>query len=352
MFRCIELARLGAGWVAPNPMVGAVLVHGNRIIGEGYHAKFGMPHAEVNCIASVREEDRHLISQSTLYVSLEPCAHYGKTPPCTDLIIRHRIPRVVTGCRDPFPEVDGKGIARLESAGIKVMLSARQKECRLLNKRFFTFHSVRRPYVVLKWAQTGNGFIAGSEGSKLQITNAYSNRLVHRWRSEEAAILVGTRTAMMDDPLLTTRLWTGKNPIRLVIDRNLKLRASRQLFNKAAPTIVFNEIRHTAGINKENIIVGSENLYYQLIRKKDTVQQIMDALYSLDIQSVIVEGGAELLQSFITENIWDEARVFTNETLQVADGVKAPTLKNERMLSNEHLFGDRIEFYINTSLPD
>ncbi|HEX5026056.1 MAG TPA: bifunctional diaminohydroxyphosphoribosylaminopyrimidine deaminase/5-amino-6-(5-phosphoribosylamino)uracil reductase RibD [Agriterribacter sp.] len=350
MLRCIELARLGAGNVAPNPMVGSVLVHNNRIIGEGYHVGYGMPHAEVNCIESVLEEDRQLISESTLYVSLEPCAHYGKTPPCADLIIKHGIPEVVVGCRDPFPEVDGKGIAKLESAGVKVKLSLLQEECRLLNKRFFTFHSMHRPYVVLKWAQTGNGFISGPGGSKLQITNVYSNRLVHRWRSEEAAILVGTRTAMMDDPALTNRVWTGKNPVRLVIDRNLKLQPSLQLFNEAAPTIIFNEIRNTPGIEKAHISVGGRNWYYQVNPGKDTLQQMMDALYKLDIQSVIVEGGAELLQSFIKENIWNEARVFTNETLLVPDGVKAPGLKNERILESEHLFSDRIEFYANAAL--
>ncbi len=233
MHRCLELARLGAGYVAPNPMVGAVLLHEGRIIGEGWHKEYGKAHAEVNCINAVKESERQFISQSTLYVSLEPCAHHGKTPPCTDLIIRHKIPRVVIGCRDSFKEVDGKGIEKLKAAGIEVETAVLEQECRELNKRFFTFHTKQRPYIILKWAQTSDGFIAPlippkvgisePQTQRLFISNEYSNILVHQWRSEEAAIMVGTNTALLDNPELTTRLWPGPSPVRLVIDLNLRL---------------------------------------------------------------------------------------------------------------------------------
>ena len=250
MHRCLELAGHGSGYVSPNPMVGAVLVHSGRIIGEGYHQRYGQAHAEVNCIDSVSETDRRLIGESTLYVSLEPCAHFGKTPPCTDLIIKHKIPKCVVGCRDPFKEVDGKGIEKLRAAGVHVEVGVLEKECKELNKRFFTFHTEHRPYIILKWAQTGDGFIAGPlnpsaswrrtfEDSgetkviqeRLLISNEYSNRLVHKWRSEEASILVGTNTALLDDPELTTRLWTGPSPVRIVLDMNLRLPSSLKMFN-------------------------------------------------------------------------------------------------------------------------
>jgi diaminohydroxyphosphoribosylaminopyrimidine deaminase/5-amino-6-(5-phosphoribosylamino)uracil reductase len=204
-------------------MVGAVLVYEDRIIGEGYHQLYGKAHAEVNCINSVKEEDQPLIARSTIYVSLEPCAHYGKTPPCADLIIARRIPRVVVGCRDPFPEVDGKGIEKLRAAGVEVTVGVLEAECKELNRRFFTFHTQHRPYIVLKWAQSMNGRIAGDGEGRVLISNAYTNRLVHRWRSEEAGILVGTRTALADDPALTARLWNGPDPVRLVIDKELRL---------------------------------------------------------------------------------------------------------------------------------
>src|SRR5690606_9876485 len=213
MRRCLELASLGAGQVAPNPMVGAVLVHNDRIIGEGFHKRFGEAHAEVNCINSVNENDRDLIPGSTIYVSLEPCAHFGKTPPCADLIIHERIPRCIVALRDPFPDVNGKGIEKLLAAGVDVKVGILEDEARELNKRFFRFHINHRPYIILKWAQTADGYIGAGEGQRLLISNEYSNRLVHRWRSEEAAILVGTRTAELDNPALTTRLWPGSSPV-------------------------------------------------------------------------------------------------------------------------------------------
>lgn len=245
MHRCLQLARLGAGAVAPNPMVGAVLVHEGRIIGEGYHRQYGCPHAEVDCLQSVLEGDKHLIPQSILYVSLEPCAHFGKTPPCADLIIGHKIPHVVVGCRDPFPAVNGKGIEKLQAAGTHVEAGVLEAACRKLNERFFTFHQQHRPYVVLKWAQTADGKMAKDGPERLLISNAMTNRLVHRWRSEEMAILVGTNTAWADNPSLTTRLWPGPNPVRLVVDLHLRLPKNLHLFDASAPTLVFNLLQHT-----------------------------------------------------------------------------------------------------------
>ena len=322
MQRCLELAVKGAGHVAPNPMVGAVLVYEDRIIGEGWHQQYGEAHAEVNCIASVKEEDRHLIAQSTLYVSLEPCVHFGKTPPCADLIIQHKISKVVIGCRDPFKEVDGKGIEKLEAAGVKVELADRllAYKCRTINKRFFTFHTKQRPHIILKWAQTADRKIAaplnppqggtlessnnimpfafsdskippaGGGGARLIISNEYSNRLVHKWRCEEVAILVGTNTALSDDPELTTRLWQGPSPIRLVIDMDLRLPTTLKIFNLEVKTIVFNSIKQEEQTNL---------FYYQLKKNSNLIPQLLTALYQLKIQSVLVEGGAKLLQSFI-----------------------------------------------------
>lgn len=348
MQRCLQLAGAGAGHVAPNPMVGAVLVHNNRIIGEGYHSRYGMPHAEVNCIASVKSEDRHLIGKSVLYVSLEPCAHYGKTPPCADLIIQHGIPRVVVGCRDPFPEVDGKGIEKLIKAGITVTTGVLEEECQALNKRFFTFHLRHRPYIVLKWAQSSDGALAAPDGSAVRISNVYTNRLVHRWRSEEEAILVGTRTAMLDNPSLTTRLWPGKHPVRLVIDRGLKLPDTLQLFDTKAPTVVFNEHRHTV-VDGEHVLTGG-NWFYRVRSDTGMVEQILNALYRMRMLSVLVEGGAQLLELFIHEGMWDEARVITNETLMIPGGLQAPRLRDARLTGKAHLFSDSIAYYRN-ALP-
>jgi diaminohydroxyphosphoribosylaminopyrimidine deaminase/5-amino-6-(5-phosphoribosylamino)uracil reductase len=335
MLRCLELARLGAGHVAPNPMVGAVLVHGQRIIGEGYHELYGKAHAEPNCIHSVSEADKGLIPDSTLYVSLEPCAHHGKTPPCADLVIASRIPRVVVGCRDPFPEVNGKGIGKLENAGVDVTLGVLEKECRQLNRRFFTFHTRRRPYVVLKWAQSANGFIARA-GERTAISNEYTNRLVHRWRSEEASILVGPRTALIDNPALTARLWTGPDPIRLVIDKDLQLPEDLRLFDRTVKTVIFNARKH----EEENNL-----FYYQVAEDSSLVDQILIALHQLKIQSVLVEGGARLLQSFIDAEAWDEARIITNNELVLPAGLPAPRLQQAVLRNHENLLSDTIRYY-------
>lgn len=347
MQRCLHLAALASGDVAPNPMVGSVLVHDGRIIGEGYHRQYGNAHAEVNCLSSVKEEDRHLVARSTLYVSLEPCAHYGKTPPCADLIIAQKIPHVVIGCRDPFVEVNGKGIEKLQAAGVEVAMGILEQECKALNKRFFLFHTEHRPYVTLKWAQTADGKIANEDYSRVLISNAYTNRLVHKWRSEEMAIMVGTNTALFDDPSLSTRHWPGRNPVRVVVDRNLRLPSSLKLFDGRIPTIVFNLHQHTLPFEKSSasqlreIGVG----YYQVAGDTGLVQQMLHGLYRLGIQSVLVEGGTQLLQSFIDEGQWDEARIITNEKLALGSGLPAPVLQRGELLTTETLSSDTIRFY-------
>lgn len=339
MQRCLELAKLGAGYVAPNPMVGAVLVHEDKIIGEGWHQQYSGPHAEVNCIYSVKEEDKKLISQSILYVSLEPCVHHGKTPPCTDLIIQHKIKKVVIGCRDPFKEVDGKGIEKLKAAGVEVELADRllAYECKNINKRFFTFHTQQRPYIILKWAQTANSKISSGNNERLIVSNEYSNRLVHKWRSEEAAVLVGTNTALLDNPELTTRLWKGPSPIRLVVDMDLKLPSSLKIFDQQVRTIIFNTVKQDEDGNI---------LFYKITGNASLVQQLSNALYQLKIQSVIVEGGAKLLQSFIDDGLWDEIRIIHNNSLHAGDGLTAPQPENAVLVESEELFSDTIETYV------
>lgn len=320
MQRCLELAQLGAGHVAPNPMVGAVLVHEGTIIGEGWHRQYGEAHAEVNAINQVVQNGQaDKISQSTLYVSLEPCAHFGKTPPCADLIILHKIPKVIIACRDPFEKVNGKGIEKLEAAGVQVELGILEKEAVELNKRFFTFHKQQRPYIILKWAETADGFIAGEGERRLLISNEYSNRLVHKWRSEEAGIMIGTNTALLDDPSLTVRSWTGPSPVRLVLDMNLRLPTSLKVFNKEVRTVIFNTVKQQ---EEDNL------LYYQLKKEESLLPQLLKALYELKIQSVLVEGGARLLQSFVDAGCWDEARVIRNDQLHIGKGLNSPQLSN------------------------
>ncbi|HMU46197.1 MAG TPA: bifunctional diaminohydroxyphosphoribosylaminopyrimidine deaminase/5-amino-6-(5-phosphoribosylamino)uracil reductase RibD [Chitinophagaceae bacterium] len=343
MHRCLELAKLGAGYVAPNPMVGAVLVYNERIIGEGYHKKYGEAHAEVNCIASVSDADKKLIPESVLYVSLEPCVHFGKTPPCADLIIKYKIPKVVIGCRDPFKEVDGKGIEKLKAAGVDVECGILENECKEINKRFFCFHTKHRPYIILKWAQTADKKIAGDTSERLLISNEYTNHLVHKWRSEEASILVGTNTALQDNPELTTRLWNGPSPVRLVIDMDLRLPKSLKLFDRTTPTIIFNSKEHDMESFSEGLGL------YQVTEDVSLVPQMMNALHRLNIQSVMVEGGARLLQSFIDEGVWDEAKIITNEQLNIENGLTAPELSNAEKITEENMLSDKIEFYRNTN---
>lgn len=338
MSRCIALAQKGAGHVAPNPMVGAVLVHDGRIIGEGYHETYGQAHAEVNCINAVGHGDQNKISKSVLYVSLEPCAHFGKTPPCADLIIANGIPEVVIGCRDPFKEVNGKGIDKLVFAGVKVVPGVLEKECKELNKRFFTFHQQHRPFIILKWAQTADKKIAGDSSGRLMISNEQSNRLAHKWRTEEASILVGTKTALLDNPELTARHWTGPSPVRLVVDMDLRLPTSLKVFNNRQKTIIFNTIRHEE---------AGHLIYYQVTQDVSIVHQVINALYQMKIQSVLVEGGARLLQSFIDEGLWDEARIITNEQLTIGKGLTAPELGSNGIKQESMIQNDTIRIYVN-----
>ena len=338
LHRCIELARLGAGYVAPNPMVASVLVCENRIIGEGYHQQYGQAHAEVNCINSVKEADKYLIDKSVIYVCLEPCAHFGKTPPCVDLIIKHKIPTVVIGCRDPFHKVDGKGIEKLKNNGIEVIAGVLENECKELNKRFFTFHTKKRPYIIFKWAQSKNQKISNADLSRVLISNAYTNRLVHKWRSEEAGIMVGTNTAAEDNPALNTRHWTGPDPVRLVVDMNLRLPNDLHIFSGKQKTIIFNSIKDE---EQENL------LYFKLDNNLSFVSSLIKACYELQIQSVLVEGGTKLLLSFIKEQFWDEARVIENSQLIIDNGLNAPVLSNYCITGTENISTDIISYYNN-----
>ncbi|MGL6178305.1 MAG: bifunctional diaminohydroxyphosphoribosylaminopyrimidine deaminase/5-amino-6-(5-phosphoribosylamino)uracil reductase RibD [Tannerellaceae bacterium] len=321
MRRCITLARNGAGFVSPNPMVGAVVVCDDKIIGEGYHAKCGEAHAEVNAIASVH--DKELLKRSTIYVSLEPCSHHGKTPPCAELIIKMRIPRVVVGSKDPFPQVAGRGIAMLRAAGIEVVEGVLKKECDELNKTFMHCHTAKRPFVLLKWAQTADGFIdfnRTSQGEKkpLILSNEASRREVHKLRSQVDAIMVGTNTALLDNPSLTVRYWAGENPIRVVLDRNLELPTDLCLFDRCVETLVFNEVR------SEKTQSGVEFICVDF--STDLLRSILSELYRRKIQSLMVEGGGMLLQSFIDEQLWDEARV-EQASFCIGQGVAAPSIK-------------------------
>jgi diaminohydroxyphosphoribosylaminopyrimidine deaminase/5-amino-6-(5-phosphoribosylamino)uracil reductase len=318
MFRCLELARLGMGEVAPNPMVGAVIVHEEKIIGEGFHRQFGGPHAEVIAIGSVTRKE--LLNESTMYVSLEPCAHFGKTPPCSDLIISSRIPRVVVGSVDPFAKVAGKGIERMRNAGIEVEVGVLEKECLELNRRFFTFHQQKRPYVILKWAQTLDGYLDVDRsypqlfGKPTWISNELSRRIVHRQRTEEAAILIGTNTAIKDNPSLTVREWSGKQPVRLVLDRQNRLPDHLHVKDGRVPTVVFTEQAVSSRTNLEYVKVDFHG---------DLIAQILRFLYERELQSVVVEGGQRLLQSFIDQEAWDEAYVYIGH-FWFGKGVRAP----------------------------
>ena len=317
MQRCLELARKGAGNVSPNPMVGCVIVHKREIIGEGYHEKHGGNHAEVNAINAIT--DQELLKDSVLYVTLEPCAHYGLTPPCTNLIIEKKIPKVVVGTVDPFDEVAGKGIERMKNAGIEVQVGLLEKECREINRRFFTFHEKKRPYIFLKWAQTADGFIDMDRndeqyGQPTWITGEQALKRVHQMRAEEDAIMVGTKTALKDNPGLTVRLIEGKNPTRIVLDNTLRLPNDLKIFDKSAPTIVFNSIKNEKS--------GNLN-YIKIDFQKKVPQQIVDELFKLNLQSVIIEGGKQLIDSFLEIDLWDEVYVFVGNK-EFHSGIEAP----------------------------
>ena len=323
--RCIELAKNGLGTTYPNPLVGSVIVHNNEIIGEGWHRKSGEPHAEVNAINSVK--DKSLLSKSTIYVSLEPCSHFGKTPPCCDLIIINKIPNIVIGTIDPFAKVAGAGIKKLIEHGKKVTVGILEDECNELNKRFFTFHTKNRPYIILKWAESRDGFIAPlfKETQKpVWITNEYSRQLVHKWRSEEQAILVGTNTVIDDNPSLTTRDWTGNNPMRIVLDQNNRISKESHIFDNQAKTL---------SISKENINFNN-----------NMALEISNLLFNEGIQSLIIEGGRQTLQTFIDANIWDEARVFKGE-ISLKEGTKAPIISGKKTKKEQFLKDELLTFF-------
>lgn len=340
MHRCFQLALLGSGQVAPNPMVGAVLVYQDKIIGEGFHQRFGEAHAEVNCINNVLQQDHHLVKESTLYVSLEPCTHFGKTPPCTDLIIKHEIKKVVIACTDPFSKVNGNGISKLKAAGIEVITEILQTGAIILNKRFFTFHNFKRPYIILKWTQSNNKKIS-EKNNRSYISNGYSNKLVHKWRSEEGAILIGTNTALQDDPLLTNRLWTGKSPLRIIIDKQLKIPITHNIYSDNEPLIIINYCKEEQNGNKQ---------FLKASPSKNILELIMQILYERNINSLIVEGGSILLQSFIDSGLWDEARIITNTTLSIKNGIDAPVLRSGRLFEKLRLQNDEIDFVSNDTI--
>ncbi len=341
MQRCLQLAALGAGKVAPNPMVGAILVHNRSIIGEGYHKQNGAAHAEVNCINSVQSEKRHLIKESTLYVSLEPCNHFGKTPPCTNLILEEGIREVVVAVADPFEKVNGSGINKLKAAAVQVTTGVLEKEASWQNRRFFTFNQKRRPHIILKWAQSLDGKIAGANSRPIKISNEITDRLVHKWRSEEAAIMVGTNTALIDDPSLTTRLWTGNNPVRIVVDSKLKLPASLQIFNDNARTVI---------LNTERSAQSGSNYYHQYNSTQAVPAATISMMMEQNLQSVIIEGGTRLLQSFIESGIWDEARVICNRDLVIPEGIQSPQLENAFLVKRELIGSDEICYYHNNNI--
>ena len=319
MQRCIQLAKCGEMGAPPNPMVGAVIVHNDRIIGEGYHRKCGGPHAEVNAIRSVKNEA--LLKDSTIYVSLEPCSHYGKTPPCADLIIEKGIPRVVVGCKDPFAKVNGQGIRKLRDAGIEVVVGVMEKECLELNRKFITFHSKHRPWVTLKWAQSEDGFMYADRQPgepAVKFSSAFTQTLVHRMRAMNQAIMVGTRTVLLDNPSLTTRLWDGPNPLRVSVDRKGILPESIHLKDGKVPTVIYCH---------------------------GDLPAILEDLYRQGIQSLMVEGGACLIQHFVDEGLWDEARVEV-APLVLGKGVSAPRLKNAGVAGEAVLDGRKIRNYL------
>ncbi|MCC8088222.1 MAG: bifunctional diaminohydroxyphosphoribosylaminopyrimidine deaminase/5-amino-6-(5-phosphoribosylamino)uracil reductase RibD [Rikenellaceae bacterium] len=347
MRRCLELASLGESYAAPNPMVGSVIAHDGRIIGEGYHRRCGGPHAEVNAVNSVT--DKELLERSTLYVNLEPCSHWGKTPPCADMIIESKIPKVVVGMVDPFAKVCGEGIRKLKGAGVDVTVGVLEEECRFLNRKFITFHEKKRPYITLKWAQTIDGYLDNNRDAEIPatwMTGPICRKLVHRMRTTHMGILAGTNTIIRDNPSFTAREWSGRQPLRVVLDRRLRLNKSSNVFNDKAETVLF---------TYDDNLPGAEKLFSGIaitgwIRGKDDITQVMDGLYKMNIQSLFVEGGAELFRTLISSNLWDEAKVFVSQ-LSVRDlaggldtdptGIKAPDLP-DRVCGREIIDGSTL----------
>lgn len=336
MNRALELAGNGLGSVRPNPLVGAVIVHDHRIIGEGWHQIYGGPHAEVNAIRNV--ENKSLLPDSTVYVNLEPCTHYGKTPPCADLLIQYAVKKVVIANVDSNPLVGGKGIEKLKKAGIEVEIGICEAEGRFLNRRFFTFMEKKRPYIILKWAQTADNFLGRLNFDSKWISNELSRKIVHKWRAEEAAIMVGPNTARYDNPVLNVREWSGDNPLRIVIDRHMRLDPSLHLFDGSIPTLCYN-------LEMESV---KENLCHVRLSPDNFFQEMIQDLYERKVQSVMVEGGAMLLNYFISNKMWDEARIFYSD-VTFGEGIKAPLIKG-RIAKEESILNDRLQIIINEDL--
>ena len=331
--RCIELAQKATGKTYPNPLVGAVIVHNGKIIGEGFHQKAGEPHAEINAINSVKKPE--LLPESTIYVSLEPCAHFGKTPPCSFKLREIGFKKVVIGAMDSHDKVNGKGKKILMDAGIETLSGILENKCRELNKRFFTFHEKKRPYILLKWAESNDGFI-DKNFQPTKISNELASQFVHQIRSEEHAILVGTQTALIDNPSLTTRLVEGRNPVRILIDFDLKVPQNFKIYNDEAPTLVFNQEKEA----------DEGNIKFIKISKENFLEELMQKLFENQIQSVLVEGGSRTLQTFINANLWDETIIIKNENLILENGTKAPNFEGN--LTEEKIFRDnKISFYRN-----
>lgn len=333
--RCIELAQKAIGNTYPNPLVGSVIVHNGKIIGEGYHHKAGENHAEINAINSV--EDKTLIPESTIYVSLEPCAHYGKTPPCALKIVELGFKKVVIGAMDSHDKVNGKGKKIIQDAGIEVVSGVLEKECIDLNKRFFTYHEKKRPFIILKWAESGDRFV-DKDFKPTQISNSLTKQFVHQLRSDEHSILIGTMTALRDNPSLTTREIFGKNPIRILIDIDLKVPTDFNIYSNEADTLVFNSVKESEEGNIKFIKTSRENFIENMLKK----------LYEFQIQSIIVEGGSFLLQQFIDADLWDETIIIKNKNLILENGTKAPNFVNNPFEIKD--FRDNIiEFYKNSN---
>lgn len=338
MRRALQLASLGIEKARPNPMVGCVIVENDEIIGEGWHQEYGKAHAEVNAVNSVLPEHRGRLKKATFYVTLEPCSHFGKTPPCANLLVSLSPRRVVVCQEDPFPLVDGKGLALLKQAGIEVNVGLLAQEGEWLNRRFFTNVRKKRPYIVLKWAQTANGFFARLDRQPFWISDEYSRRVVHRWRTEEHAILIGTQTALSDNPSLTVRHWKGQHPIRLLIDKQLKVSPQANVYDNTTPTICFNLLKEEK--------IGTTR--YVKLAEENFLPSLLDFLHQEKIQSVLVEGGAKLLSSLIESNLWDEARIII-APVTLENGVAAPLLANASLMQEEILFNDRLQVYRNNS---
>lgn len=338
--RCIQLAKNGQNNASPNPMVGAVIVCNGKIIGEGYHVRCGEAHAEVNAIRSVKDES--LLKESTIYVSLEPCSHHGKTPPCADLVMEKQIPRIVIGCRDPFIKVSGRGIRKLQEAGREVIVGVLEEECRELISHFITSNVLHRPYIILKWAESSDGFmdINRSDGIPMKLSTDYTSMMVHKRRAEADAIMVGTNTAILDNPSLNIRNWYGKNPIRIVLDKHLSLNPDLNLFDGHTPTLVYT-IKERPDTDKVS--------YITLNHEKPLLPQIMNDLHQRNVQTLLVEGGSKLLQSFIDDGLWDEIFVERSEK-QLLSGVKSPEIKQKNSYSIQKNFGVYTRHYTHKRL--